>query len=126
MATPQGRLLFRLVVSMPRIDATEFGLWATPRTSDGTGGPRQLDEQGRRISKSNPDLKFGANLADQARMWPTPMASDHKGSGQNDTMRDRLDYAVEKPEGKRISGSLNPEFVEYLMGYPIGWTDLKD
>jgi hypothetical protein len=54
------------------------------------------------------------------------MASDHKGSGQNDTMRDRLDYAVEKPEGKRISGSLNPEFVEYLMGYPIGWTDLKD
>ena len=24
------------------------------------------------------------------------------------------------------SGDLNPEFVEWLMGYPTGWTDLKD
>jgi hypothetical protein len=22
------------------------------------------------------------------------------------------------------NGKLNPEFVEWLMGYPIGWTDL--
>jgi len=24
-----------------------------------------------------------------------------------------------------ITGKLNPEFVEWLMGVPIGWTDLK-
>ena len=34
------------------------------------GWPRQLDERGRRISKSS-NLVFGANLADQVKMWPT-------------------------------------------------------
>jgi DNA (cytosine-5)-methyltransferase 1 len=24
------------------------------------------------------------------------------------------------------NGQLNPNWVEWLMGYPIGWTDLKD
>lgn len=60
------------------------------------------------------------------RLWPTPTALDGKGSGQNDTVRDRLDYAVEKPDGKRIPGQLNPTWVEWLMGFPEGWTDLKD
>jgi hypothetical protein len=59
------------------------------------------------------------------RFWPTPTATDGKGSGQNDTVRDRLDYAVEKPDGKRIPGQLNPTWVEWLMGYPEGWTDLE-
>lgn len=80
-ATPQGRLLFRLAPSMPRTDATGSGLWATPRTTDGTGGPRKLEEKGRRVSQSNPDLTSGANLADQVRMWPTPMADDARGGG---------------------------------------------
>ena len=77
-ATPQGRLLFQLAPSMPRTDATGSGLWATPRTTDGTGGPNKLDEKGRRISQSNPNLVFGAKLADQVRMWPTPRAQEAK------------------------------------------------
>ena len=95
-ATPQGRLLFQLAVKMPRTDVTESGLlhtptatanqmapsmrdrdrgswWATPM-ADGTGGPNKLDEKGRRVSQTNPDLVFGAKLADQVRMWPTPRA----------------------------------------------------
>ena len=127
--TPAKRLLFQLVPSMLPTDEIEFGLlptpttqdnpqvrgegktigtkrgttlggyarmWATPRTTDGTGGPRKLDEKGRRISQTNPDLVFGANLADQVR--------------------------AEEATG----GSLNPQWVEWLMGYPEGWTDLKD
>ena len=54
------------------------GLWATPRTTDGTGGARRLGPDGRRVSLSNPNLTFGANLADQVRMWPTPRASEWK------------------------------------------------
>ncbi len=42
--------------------------------ADGTGGPNKLDEKGRRVSQTNPDLVFGAKLADQVRMWPTPRA----------------------------------------------------
>jgi len=106
-------------------EAQEPKLWATPRTSDVASG-RTLNEKGQRISKTNPNLVFGANLSDQIKMYPTPTANDFKGSGRNETMRDRLDYAVEKPDGKRVSGSLNPQFVEWLMGYPVGYTDLNN
>jgi hypothetical protein len=35
------------------------------------------------------------------------------------------DYAAAFPgDGKPIGGQLNPVFVEWLMGYPQGWTDL--
>ena len=31
----------------------------------------------------------------------------------------------DKKEWVENGGSLNPEWVEWLMGYPKGWTDLK-
>lgn len=134
-ATPQGRLLFQLAVSAPVTSATESGLspemWATPRTTDVTGGPRQLDEKGRRVSKSNPKLKFGANLADQVKMWPTPRASEYKdtgpvGSKSHTHMKDRKYLCAAVKETAQPSGKLNPAWTEWLMGYPIGWTELKD
>tara|TARA_E500000331_G_C17131510_1_gene658425 strand:- start:2 stop:628 length:627 start_codon:yes stop_codon:yes gene_type:complete len=132
-ATPQGRLLFQLAPSALPTEGTESGLWATPRTTDVTGGPRQLDEKGRRISKTNPDLKFGANLADQVRMWPTPTTRDYKGGYQGGRIRngkvsmDTLDVAVQHTDNQsKTGGQLNPMWVEWLMGYPKGWTDLKD
>ena len=121
-ATPQGRLLFQLAVSMPRTEDTGSGLWATPRTTDGTGGPRKLDEKGRRISQTNPDLVFGANLADQVKMWPT-LTEDACGT-PNGKMQKMLGN---HPEVRNTgAGTLNPQWVEWLMGYPEGWTDLKD
>jgi hypothetical protein len=27
---------------------------------------------------------------------------------------------------KEVSGKLNPTWVEWLMGFPLGWTDLGD
>jgi len=214
-ATPQGRSLFQLV---PRTHLTEeidsgssVEMWATPRTSDVKSG-RTLNEKGQRISKSS-DLVFGANLADQVKMWPTPTARDanpaeppekwearrkkkeeqgislmfslrqatalwptpractamsaaniqnrvndkfpnlesevarsmwptpaardYKGANSYERTKNKLEQgeraqmgqlpnAVMMQEGKQISGSLNPEWVEWLMGYPEGWTDLKD
>jgi len=141
--TPANRLLFQLAPSMPHTDATGSGLlhtptatanqmapsmksrdagswWATPRTTDGTGGPRKLDEKGRRISQTNPNLVFGANLADQVKMWPTPTAQDAKNNGAESQHRRNT-----KPLNAEIGGALNPQWVEWLMGYPEGWTDLE-
>jgi hypothetical protein len=64
-------------------------------------------------------------------MWPTATARDYKGgrtpetlakAGRNET--NSLPDAVNAQMGK--TGSLNPQWVEWLMGYPEGWTDLKD
>ncbi len=143
--TPQGRLLCQLAVSTPRTDEIGSGLlhtptatanqmspdmlkqgsgwWATPRTTDGTGGPRKLDERGRRISQTNPDLVFGANLSDQVRMWPTPTANEDAAGTPNGKMQRTLGN---HPDVRNTgAGTLNPQWVEWLMGYPEGWTDLK-
>ena len=64
-------------------------------------------------------------------VWPTPTAQAYKGGrtlkrlkeiGRKET--NSLADAVNYSEGN--TGQINPEFVEYLMGFPIGWTELKD
>ena len=63
--------------------------------------------------------------------WPTPSARDHKGGYQGGRLRrgkvsfDTLDVAVQHYSGdKNKVGHLNPEWVEWLMGVPTGWTAL--
>jgi DNA (cytosine-5)-methyltransferase 1 len=64
------------------------------------------------------------------KFWPTPNASDvTKWSHQSLSERlekgqqVRLNTAVAPAGGQ--GGSLNPTWVEWLMGFPEGWTDLK-
>ena len=56
----------------------------------------------------------GDGLATAVKMYPTPTARDHKGEGFKGQL------------GTEIAGQLNAEFVEWLMGFPRGWTDLTE
>jgi DNA (cytosine-5)-methyltransferase 1 len=64
------------------------------------------------------------------RKFPTPQASDNRDRGNmsNPSIQRRV------AKGKQImlsqsvdptSGALNPTWVEWLMGWPLEWTDLK-
>lgn len=61
--------------------------------------------------------------------WPTPTAVMHKGwsAGHNRAdSSDRLDYVVERQAQQNFQrGRLNPTWVEWLIGWPIGWTELS-
>ena len=64
-------------------------------------------------------------------MWPTPSATDYKGSVTQSLVMERLEH----PRGVRLpeelvrrgetGGQLNPDWTEWLMGFPIGHTALK-
>ena len=56
--------------------------------------------------------------------YPTPRARDYKDCGAPSEMqRDSPSLAALMiSEG---GGQLNPEFVEWLMGFPIGYTELN-
>jgi len=56
--------------------------------------------------------------------WPTPMANDAKnaGMGPGQLNRDGLPGALLKAGEV---GKMNPAWVEWLMGFPVGWTDLE-
>ena len=107
--TKHKRLLFQLLASKPNIEEAEFGLWATPASADSRGST------GGGQSKS---------LRTDVRMWPTPTSRDWK-DGKNIGKAKRNYLLGRSVEASQQSGSLNPNWVEWLMGYPIGWTDLK-
>jgi len=65
----------------------------------------------------------GGKDGGQSRMWPTPTARDWR-SGKAKTQAERGRLAG--PSLAEVSGGcLNAEWVEWLMGYPIGWTNLE-
>ena len=65
-------------------------------------------------------------------LWPTPCARDAKGTGSAkwrqdnsscDTLPDAVAETVGVPFGKTVV--CQPMFVERLMQWPLGWTDLE-
>ena len=52
-------------------------------------------------------------------LLPTPSANDHKGSSRPGQRRGQLSEVV-------AGAILNPAWVERLMGFPDGWTDLEE
>jgi len=96
-------------------------LWPTPQADD--------------VDNVNPNQKRRNTLVKEvnARIWPTPTSREWKGArmpetlaaaGRNET--NSLGDAVAHAHGlTNPAGSLNPAWVEFLMGYPTGWTDLE-
>ncbi len=63
----------------------------------------------------------GDGLETAVRPWPTPCARDYRAGADNDYQ--------ERRQGSpglcdAVLGRLNPDWVETLMGFPVGWTDL--
>jgi hypothetical protein len=57
-------------------------------------------------------------LSAEVKLWPTPVADD---TGHRKEKYAQGGTALSTSAG----GQLNPEWVEWLMGWPIGWTALK-
>jgi DNA (cytosine-5)-methyltransferase 1 len=64
--------------------------------------------------------RSGDGLATAVMKWPTPTAHNAKEGGFP------AEYERNTPTlAAQAGGSLNPTWVEWLMGWPLGWTDLK-
>jgi hypothetical protein len=74
--------------------------------------------------------KPGPSLGIAVRMWPTPKASAAgadfaklKRSKTGLSLQTAARLSVAQDAAGETGGSLNPKWVEWLMGFPIGWTD---
>ena len=122
-ATPARRLLFRLVPSTPRTEETGSQLWPTPTARDSKG------------ANSMEHLATGnhvAQLANYVKLMPTATtgAGMCGGSANYQRLKEMEEAGVTSAEERRSmaagnGGQLNPMWVEWLMGFPIGWTDLN-
>ena len=101
----------------------KFSKWPIPTAHDAKDSGRSPSE----ARRNSPGLAFQA-LTRQT--WPTPTASDSaSGGAQWSKTQMTLTTAVLAPNGERLpetrGGSLNPTWVEWLMGWPLGWTALE-
>jgi len=94
-------------------------LWPTPKATDGSKGSRTEEGAKKELARGkNVDLGVAVKLV------PTPTARDWR-SGKGKTQSERGRTAG--PSLAEVSGGqLNPRWVEWLMGFPLGWTDLED
>ncbi len=64
-----------------------------------------------------------------ARLWPTPRAAKGMNmkltQGMADLRHKRYLETEVAYQEKAPGGHLNPTWVEWLMGFPKGWTDLE-
>jgi DNA (cytosine-5)-methyltransferase 1 len=110
--TPDGR---KQTVCLERaVMNVERQLWPTPTVCG------NYNRKG--ASKSS-----GDGLATAVRNFPTPRASDGRkgirtpeGAARE---RERKGGGIDLPSA--VNGRLNPDWVEWLMGWPIGWTALQ-
>jgi len=126
--------------------ATASGLWATPAASDGQRGGTITDKM---TGQSLPQM------VNTPAKWPTPQASDNRPRATFASTQRRMEMGKQiSLEAKvkwttptahmaketnapseylrntptltaQAGGQLNPTWVEWLMGWPLGWTDLK-
>jgi len=82
-------------------------MWPTPKAS--AAGPDFA-----KMTRSG----TGISLQTAVAMWPTPTAQDAKNNGAPSQMERNT-----KPLNAEVGGALNPTWVEWLMGWPLGWTD---
>jgi len=121
-ATPQGRLLFQLAPSTPRTEETASGLWPTPRSCSAMAAEN--------IQNRVNDKFLNLESVVAKTMWPTPTTRDHKGGRKPETLaasgRGEANSLNDAVTIRDQHGALNPEWVEWLMGFPPGWTDIAD
>ena len=139
-------IVYQLPPLAPLIKEIGFGYWPTPTTipeapnkgSNKINGPKNLGQVAKEIWPTPNASEHIADrytikttmkhfqegrqihLAQAVKLWPTPQARDWK-DGSNPKPHGRHS----EPLGVQVGGSLNPAWVEWIMGWPIGWTDLK-
>ena len=96
----RGTTLGGYVRTFPTPSATRYGRQKT----------------GSKNATARPSLETMA----RQNLWPTPCAGDSRGAGPNQNTVS-LGREVKRQHG----GQLNPTWVEWLMGYPSGWTELS-
>ncbi len=109
-------------------------MWPTPTTRDDRGPASNQLDLGRAVkmwptptANANADcpserLRRSPALESAVKMYPTPQARDWK-DGTNPKPHGRHSESLPVVVNMTDGGSLNPTWVEWLMGYPCGWTD---
>ena len=96
--------------------------WRTPQSHNGAQGPKSKMFYEKCLKTGQSAI----TLVDQVKNWPTPAARDSKGSNSAKHLSTghHINQLANKVKLNKPEGQLNADWVELLMGIPIGWTDI--
>jgi hypothetical protein len=112
-------------------DAATLAGWATPNVVDSKLGDR----------KENGQAQLCHQVHTAIAGWTTPQERDYRSAnGSPEHLADRLEQtrgkmlteqalgttSTSRPAGTGECGVLNPEFVAWLMGFPVAWLNCVD
>ena len=100
----------------------EVHKWATPSANE--------DAAGSIHNKTMLTHQIKRKEAGVPVNWPTPRKSEYKdtgpvGSKSHKHMDDRNYLCAKTKDPEQPKGQLNPDWVCWLMGWPIGWSSLE-
>lgn len=109
---------------------SDCGKWSTPTARDYKGSCTE-NTYLRRAAHGYPNC-LNNQVVHFERNWPTVTASSNERSGSTQYREGsmhsanlcQIDDLAERTDGQQRTGQLNPAWIEQLMGYPDGWTDL--
>ncbi len=117
-------IAYRLPPLVPPISGTGCSLWLTPK-SQYSGRTPEAHQAAKDRAKAKhaagkyakgcgvptmDDLQTQVNQVADPKMWPTPTSNRRDG--------------LQSHGVNVISGQLNPTWVEWLQGFPLGWTEV--
>ena len=114
-------------------------MWPTPSQRDYKGGSGTIKEKDGKYYRQSDKTgtKYGVRLDalieyQHRKMYPTPAAHEgrlgyqRRDTGKKGTQKSLTTIVIDDEGGReKTTGQLNPTWVEWLMGYPKGWTDLN-
>jgi len=108
--------------------------WPTPTASQARSEGmifqmRKMVESGITSIEEAEAMIGGSLTPKRMEKWPTPVTRDYKDTGTQESMTRALNKrdspGLALMVGAATGGKLNPTWVEWLMGWPLEWTDLK-
>ena len=104
----------------------EKKMWPTPRANSAMAST--ISPESAWAENRFPNLETVVGRT----MWPTPAAHEgrlgyqRRDTGKKGTQKSLSTEVIDNAGGRNaVTGQLNPTWVEWLMGWPLGWTDLK-
>ena len=107
-------------------------MWPTPDASQRGARAKDLIINESTVKRRNSGQSRGIDLQTAVKAnhvnWPTPSANEDAAGTPNGNMQRMLGNCKEvrgetKEEWEK--GSLSADWTEWLMGFPVGWSDLK-
>jgi hypothetical protein len=99
-----------------RQDGGRGRMWPTPQAANSKSG---VDHH-----RAGRPSSGGDDLVTAVMRWPTPASRDYRHPNKK-PYSERGGGSKGEQLPNAVGGALNPTWVEWLMGYPLGWTDLS-